>query len=198
VRGGEGLDVSAQTVPQVEQRTVAPSDIHVGQGFNPRDRFEQKKLDQPATSIAIHGLLQALVVAENADGYRMIAGERRCRPAQLAGVDQVPVVVRQPGQGSSGLELDRLEHRARRAGPGRGGQRLPAADGPAGPHPQGVAEHLGIAQTRITKRLQILELPEQLHPKLAAGEIPPAAVKALVQLASCTLPAGRGARRGGT
>jgi hypothetical protein len=46
-----------------------------------------------------------------------------------------------------------------------------------------VAEQLGVAQKRITERLQILDLPEELHPKLAAGEIPPAGVKPLVQLA---------------
>jgi hypothetical protein len=48
---------------------------------------------------------------------------------------------------------------------------------------KGVAERLGVAQRRVTDRLQILELPGSLHRKLSAGAIPPAAVKPLVQLA---------------
>jgi ParB family transcriptional regulator, chromosome partitioning protein len=79
-------------------------------GFNPRDRFERKQLDELARSIAIHGLLQPLVVAENGDGYRLIAGERRYRAAQLAGLEQVPVVVREPDEGSSGFELAIVEN----------------------------------------------------------------------------------------
>ena len=60
--------MSSQTVPQTEQRTLALAEIQVEQGFNPRDRFERKQLDELAKSIAVHGLLQPIVVADNGDG----------------------------------------------------------------------------------------------------------------------------------
>jgi ParB/RepB/Spo0J family partition protein len=178
------VDVSAKTVPQAEQRTVALKEIHVAEQFNPRRRFEQKQLDELARSIALHGLLQPLVVAADDDGYRLIAGERRYRAAQLAGLEEVPVVVRASDGSSAGLELAIVEN-VERVGldvveEARAYRRLMDEQGLTR---KGVAERLGIAQKRITERLQILELPEELHPKLAAGEIPPAAVKPLAGLA---------------
>jgi ParB/RepB/Spo0J family partition protein len=175
--------VSAQTVSQAEQRTLALTDIRVERGFNPRDRFERKKLDELARSIALHGLLQPLVVAENACGYRLIAGERRYRAAQLAGLAQVPVVVREPDEGSSGLELAIVEN-VERVGldvveEAKAYRRLMDEQGLTR---KGVAERLGVARKRVTERLQILELADELQAKLAAGEVPPAAVRALVQL----------------
>jgi ParB family chromosome partitioning protein len=104
------VDVSAKTVPQGEQRTVALKEIHVAEQFNPRRRFEQKQLDELARSIALHGLLQPLVVAADDDGYRLIAGERRYRAAQLAGLEEVPVVVRASDGSSAGLELAIVEN----------------------------------------------------------------------------------------
>ena len=176
--------MSPQTVPQTEQRILALAEIQVEQGFNPRGRFERKQLDELAKSIAVHGLLQPIVVAQNGDRYRLIAGERRYRAAELAGLEQVPVVVRQPDEGSSGLELAIVENVARE-------QLDPLEEAKAyrrlidehGLTRKGVAERVGVAQRRVTDRLQILDLPDELQPKLAAGEIPPAAVKPLVRLA---------------
>jgi ParB/RepB/Spo0J family partition protein len=177
------VDVSAQTVPHTEQRTVALAQIHVDEGFNPRDRFEQKQLDELARSITLHGLLQPLVVAEHADGYRLIAGERRYRAAQLAGLHEVPVVVREPAEGSSGFELAIVENVERvELDPVEEAKAYRRLMDERRLTRKGVAERLGVAQRRVTERLQILELPEDLYPKLAAGEIPPAAVKSLVQL----------------
>jgi ParB/RepB/Spo0J family partition protein len=178
------VDVSPETVPQAEQRTVALAEIDVAEGFNPRDRFDRKQLDELARSIALHGLLQPLVVAQNGDGYRLIAGERRYRAALLAGLAQVPVVVRRPDERSSGFELAIVEN-VERVGldvveEAKAYRRLMDEQGLTR---KGVAERLGIAQKRVTDRLQILELPADLQPKLAAGEIPPAAVQALVRLA---------------
>jgi ParB family transcriptional regulator, chromosome partitioning protein len=48
---------------------------------------------------------------------------------------------------------------------------------------KGVAEQLGVAQRCVTDRLQVLELPAELHPKVASGEIPPGAIKPLATLA---------------
>jgi ParB/RepB/Spo0J family partition protein len=178
------VDVSAQTVPQTEQRTVALTEIHVEEGFNPRDRFERKQLDELVRSIELHGLLQPLVVAEHGEGYRLIAGERRYRAAQLAGLEQVPVVVRAPDEGSSGFELAIVENVERvDLDPGEEAKAYRRLMDEQGLTRKGVAERLGVAQRRVTDRLQILELPESLHRKLSAGEIPPAAVKPLVGLA---------------
>ena len=63
--------------------------------FQPRKVFADEELSALATSIKQHGIMQPLVVRPAQGGYQLIAGERRLRAAQLAGLMEVPVVVRQ-------------------------------------------------------------------------------------------------------
>lgn len=75
--------------------TVAVEDIAVSP-FQPRRHFDEQALDDLAASIAQQGLLQPLVVRSKPQGgYELMAGERRWRAAQLAGLTQVPVVKRE-------------------------------------------------------------------------------------------------------
>jgi ParB family transcriptional regulator, chromosome partitioning protein len=61
----------------------------------PRKRFDEEKLAELATSITAHGLLQPIVVRRTPEGgYELLAGERRFRAAQIAGVDRLPALVR--------------------------------------------------------------------------------------------------------
>jgi ParB family chromosome partitioning protein len=65
--------------------------------FQPRTRFDESALRELADSIAATGVLQPILVrrrAEN-DGYQLVAGERRLRAAQLAGIDRIPAVMKE-------------------------------------------------------------------------------------------------------
>lgn len=62
--------------------------------YQPRQSLEQDALAGLAASIAEHGVLQPILVTETAGGYRLIAGERRLRAAEMAGLDRVPALVR--------------------------------------------------------------------------------------------------------
>src|SRR6184192_2171683 len=59
-----------------------------------RSRFDAEPLAELADSIRSHGVLQPLLVRRHVDGYELIAGERRWRAARIAGLQQVPAVVR--------------------------------------------------------------------------------------------------------
>ena len=61
----------------------------------PRKRFDADSLATLTASIAEHGVLQPILVTETIDGYQLVAGERRLRAAQAAGLDRIPAVVRQ-------------------------------------------------------------------------------------------------------
>jgi ParB family chromosome partitioning protein len=61
----------------------------------PRTQFDENALDELAASIREHGIIQPLVVSEHDGGYELIAGERRWRASQRAGLQQVPVLVRE-------------------------------------------------------------------------------------------------------
>ena len=86
-------------IPQTTQAGAAPIEIPIsrirGNPYQPRQKLEQKALESLAASIAIHGVIQPVLVTEVLDGYQLVAGERRVRAAQMAGLDHVPAVVRQ-------------------------------------------------------------------------------------------------------
>ncbi len=62
--------------------------------YQPRSRFEIEALRHLSESVAQHGILQPIIVMEVPGGYQLIAGERRTRAAELAGLDAIPAVVR--------------------------------------------------------------------------------------------------------
>src|SRR5262249_20460132 len=75
----------------------------------PRRHFDEAALDALAESIRSRGLLQPLVVRATPDGYELIAGERRLRAAERAGLERVPVIVRE-AQPHERLELALIEN----------------------------------------------------------------------------------------
>ena len=93
---GRGLGA---LIPQTSPVGAAPVEIPIsrirGNPYQPRQRVEQNSLESLAASIVIHGVLQPVIVTEGLDGYQLVAGERRVRAAQMAGLDHVPAIVRQ-------------------------------------------------------------------------------------------------------
>ena len=62
--------------------------------YQPRQAVEQASIAELSASVAEHGVLQPILVTQTATGYRLIAGERRLRAAEMAGLDRIPAVVR--------------------------------------------------------------------------------------------------------
>lgn len=93
---GRGLGA---LIPQTSPAGAVPVDIPIsrikGNPYQPRQRVEQQALERLAASIAVHGVLQPVLVTEVLDGYQLVAGERRVRAAQIAGLEHVPAIVRQ-------------------------------------------------------------------------------------------------------
>lgn len=77
--------------------------------YQPRRRMDEDELASLAASIAEHGVIQPVIVSETLDGYRLVAGERRVRAAQLAGLERIPAVVRQVADRDQ-LELALVEN----------------------------------------------------------------------------------------
>src|SRR6202162_5462782 len=93
---GRGL---ASLIPQRNAGQPATIEIPVGRiGANPRQprkRFDTEGLASLTASITEHGVLQPILITETVDGYQLVAGERRLRAAQAAGLERIPAVVRQ-------------------------------------------------------------------------------------------------------
>ena len=93
---GRGLDalLGGNEPPREALATIQTARIRPGR-YQPRTRMDEQALAELAQSIRSQGLLQPLVVRPVEQGYELIAGERRWRAAQMAGLSQVPVVIRE-------------------------------------------------------------------------------------------------------
>src|SRR5260221_9313192 len=92
-RGLEALipmsrDGSAMVPQMIAIDQIRPSHMQV------RARFDAEPLSELAESIRLHGVLQPLLVRRHLDGYELIAGQRRWRAARMAGLNNVPAIVR--------------------------------------------------------------------------------------------------------
>ena len=101
----EALAVGSSTdsVEQIALDKIAPDPQQ------PRKQFDETALEELASSISVHGIVQPLIVAKSGSGYIIIAGERRYRAAQLLKLDTVPVIVRSFGDQEK-LEISLIEN----------------------------------------------------------------------------------------
>jgi ParB family transcriptional regulator, chromosome partitioning protein len=93
---GRGL---AALIPQRAPAVPVTVDVPIARvrpnPLQPRKRFDPDGLASLTASITEHGVIQPIVVTETIDGYQLVAGERRLRAAQAAGLDRIPAVIRQ-------------------------------------------------------------------------------------------------------
>jgi len=152
----------------------------------PRKIFEEDQLEDLATSIKQHGIIQPLIViaAEGVDRYTLIAGERRLRAAKLAGLKEVPAIVRTASQQEQ-LEFAIIENVQRedlnpieRA---RAYQSL--ADQFSLTH-EDIAQRVGKSRVTVTNTLRLLNLPVVVQQTLQSGEITEGHARSLLALPS--------------
>src|SRR2546429_3357474 len=156
---GRGLD--ALIPMSSEGEALVPQMIAVDQ-IRPsrqqvRSRFEAEPLSELAESIRLHGVLQPILVRKLTDGFELIAGERRWRAARLAGLGQVPAVVRSEAGNDEQLVLGLIENLQRTdldpIEEARGLRRLIEEFGLT--HEE-VADRLGKHRVSVTQSLRLL------------------------------------------
>jgi ParB family chromosome partitioning protein len=140
----------------------------------PRRSFDPASLQELADSIRIHGILQPLLVREGLAGYELIAGERRLRAAEIAGLAEVPVIVH-PGSGGrleERLELALVENLQRTdlnaIEEARAIQRLLRDFGLT---QEALAERIGKNRVTISQSVRLLGLPELAIKAVETGTI---------------------------
>jgi len=134
--------------------------VVAGRG-QPRRKFNEEHLDELAASIRENGILQPLVVIANGGSYELIAGERRLRAAARAGLEKVPVVIRDDVSDSEMLELALVENLQREdLGPlerARAYERLIETHGLL---QEDIARKVGKSRVAIANTLRLLGLPQ--------------------------------------
>jgi len=149
--------------------SIAAIEEIVANHYQPRRDFDQTALVELAQSIKENGIIQPLVVRKGPSGYQLIAGERRLRAAKLAGLKQVPIVIRRSTDREA-LELALIENIQR--------QDLNCVDEALGYFQltqefsltqEEIAKQVGKERATVANYLRLLRLPEQILEDLKAG-----------------------------
>ena len=138
----------------------------------PRVQFDDANLGELAASIAVHGVIQPIVVREVADGgYELIAGERRLRAARLAGLTTIPAIVRETAADES-LELALIENLQREdLNPIETASAYRELIERLGMTHEAVARQVGKSRVAITNALRLLDLAPETRQAILDGQI---------------------------
>lgn len=158
-------------------------DAIVPNPLQPRTAMDQAALEELAASIREHGLIQPLIVtAAPGAGYQLIAGERRWRAAQLAGLASVPVVVKDAAPQQM-LELALVENLQRAdLSPMEEASAYQQLIDEFGMTQEQVAERVGKTRVVVANTLRLLRLPQLIKAGLAEGRISEGHARALLGL----------------
>jgi ParB family chromosome partitioning protein len=169
-------DAARPVVTQAEAETTGGvREIEIGRiernAGQPRIHFDEAALEELAESIRQRGVLQPILLRPHGTGFQIIAGERRWRAAQRAGLHAIPAIVREIDE-STTAELALIENIQRQdlnpLEEAEGYQQLIARHG----HTQdGVARIVHKSRSHIANLLRLLDLPETVRQALLRGDI---------------------------
>lgn len=168
-----------------EQTDTAPTSLPVDQVVpntrQPRTVFDQDALEDLAASIREYGVLQPLIVRQMGDGtYELIAGERRLRASKLAGLTEVPVVVRSAGAQAS-LEIALVENVQRAdISPMECAVAYRRLADEFGMSQEQIADRVGKSRVSIANTLRLLKLPIEIQDALQEGALSEGHARALL------------------
>ncbi|HEY60506.1 MAG TPA: ParB/RepB/Spo0J family partition protein [Anaerolineae bacterium] len=188
---GKGLDALIPSELTEQAATKGAEHLPISQialnPLQPRNKTRDEYLDELTASIREHGILQPLIVTKDpdADTYTLIAGERRLRAAKLAGLEAVPVIVRDQASDQLRLELALIENLQREdLSPLEAAQAYQQLTKNFGLSHEEIALRVGKSRTTVTNTLRLLKLPTEVLEALSDGNISEGHARALLGLNS--------------
>lgn len=161
---GESL-TSAETVEQIHMKSIKPNP------YQPRKIFDEEAIQELCDSIKEHGILQPIIVRKKGTSFEIVAGERRLRAAKLAGLDELPAIVRDFTDEET-MELAILENLQR--------EDLTPIEEAEAYHKlmenskltqEQLAFRLGKSRSHIANHLRLLALPNKVREMLSDGSL---------------------------
>ena len=182
---GRGLDALLTSEPDptdgpplvnLDPRTVAPNPEQ------PRRSFDPEALRALGDSIRLHGLLHPIVVQRDGDSYRLVAGERRLRAAQLAGVSAIPAIVRPAAESSRhSLEMALTENLVRTdLNPMEEAAAYARLSDAFGLTHEAIALRLGRSRSGVSNAIRLLNLPAPVQEAVADSRLSAGHARALL------------------
>ena len=180
---GKGLDalfMDNETVDSGGVVTLRLSEIEPNRD-QPRKIFSEEALNELADSIREHGVLQPLLVRPLPGGsYQLVAGERRWRASRMAGLQEVPVVIREMDE-EQAMEIALIENLQREdlnaIEEATGYKQLMERYGMT---QEQVAKRVGKSRPAIANALRLLNLPQKVMDMVGEGEVSPGHARALL------------------
>jgi ParB family chromosome partitioning protein len=153
--------------------------------YQPRTNFNQASIEELANSVREHGIVQPLVVTRAGDKYQLIAGERRFRAAQKAGLTTVPVVIKDLARGSDHLQLALIENIQREdLNPIEEAHAYQQLHDEFGLTQEEIAKQVGKERSTVANCLRLLRLPDSVKKLLASGQLSMGHARALLAVES--------------
>lgn len=163
-----------------------PSNLIVPNPYQPRIEIKKDKLEELARSIKEHGIIEPLLVSKNvkSNNYELIAGERRWRAAQMAGIDSVPVVIKETSPQEM-LELAIVENVQRAdLNPLEEALAFEQLTKTFNLSHEQISKKVGLSRPAIANKIRLLMLPDELKRALLEGKISEGHARALLGLNS--------------
>lgn len=190
--GNLGVDILLSTPvdtdpPKQKQNTsegldYLPIDLIDRSPYQPRQTMQEEGLAELADSIKSQGLIQPLVVRKVANRYELIAGERRWRAAQLAGLEQIPALIK-PVDNESAAAMALIENLQREnLNPVEEAQAMANLTKEFDWTHQEVADVLGKARATVSNMLRLLELPTTVRELIKDEKLTMGHARALLSL----------------
>jgi len=179
------LPATADTKPDVatgEQVRIVPIDKIKPSPYQPRKDFSQESINELAESIKQQGILQPLIVRQRGEFYEIIAGERRYRAAQIAGLKQAPIVIKNVDDREA-LEMSLVENLQR-----ENLNPIEEAEGYANLintfnlTQEEAAAKVGKNRATVANALRLLKLPDEIKSLLRSGNISTGHAKVILSL----------------
>lgn len=189
---GKGLSALIPEVPEQPKQGTIEVDVDLlsPNDQQPRMSFDDARLDELAASIKANGVIQPILVRRSGTSFKIIAGERRWRAAQRAGLLKVPVVVREVSEGSDRdlLELALVENIQREnLNPVDEAVAYQRLSDDFGLTQEQIADAVGKDRATIGNYLRLLKLPEEVRGALAGGALSMGHARAILALSDETL-----------
>ncbi len=173
---------SPSSLNDSEQVTEIQVDAITRGTYQPRQQFDEDSLQELADSISAQGLIQPILLRQRAGGYELIAGERRWRAAQIAGLKKIPAIVRDMDDAAVAA-VTLIENIQREdLNPLEEARALHRLKNEFQMTHQAVADAVGRSRASVTNLIRLLDLDERVAEMLAQGKIEMGHARALLSL----------------
>lgn len=185
---GKGLDALIKNDENRSQTTENKGNINVSihkispNPLQPRKQFTEKSISELSRSIAQNGVIQPIIVRNSKNGLQIVAGERRWRAAQKAGVKEVPVIIKDVSDAQS-IQLALIENLQREdLNPVEQAKAYEMLIDKYELTHEEIAKQIGKDRTTITNQIRLLKLTPRALDALSSGTITQGHARALLSL----------------